>query len=162
MSDIWLIHTRTIMTLISIGRAQRLLASLEQSCTHVGLPFQGTLSIYESSLPVPVLFCLLSSLCPFWLVYPMQISLPSTVKTHSYSIPIHLRSYGHILWDQHCPSANLVAIPTCCQPPQDTTWVVNTGIGELPLCILAAWGGWVAGSAKSSTKKTLSPLSFQI
>lgn len=65
LSDIWLICARTIMTLISIGGAQRLLASLEQSCTHVGLPFLGTLSIYASSLPVPVPFLPLVLSVPF-------------------------------------------------------------------------------------------------
>lgn len=42
------------------------------------------------------------------------------------------------------------------QPPQDRRWVMGTGLGELFLCILAAWRGWVAGSAKASPKKTVS------
>lgn len=147
------------MTLISIGRVQRLLASFSKAAlmwvfdSRAHCPF---MQVYYQFLSF---FFLLSSLYPFWLVYPMQIRLPSTVKTHSYSIPTH---YGHILWGQRCPSASLVAIPTCCQPAQVTKWVVSTGAGELPLCILPAWRGWIAGSAKSSTKKTLFPLSYPI
>lgn len=149
------------MALISIGRAQRLLASLVQlhSC---GSSIPGhtvhLCKFITSSCP----FLPLSSLCPFWLAHPMQIRLFSTVRTNSYSLPTHLGSYGHIVWGQLCPSVNQGAIATCCQPPQDTKLVVSTGAGELPLCILAAWTGWVAGSAKSSTKKTLSSLSFPV
>lgn len=48
------------------------------------------------------------------------------------------------------------------QPPQDIRWVVSAGISQPLLGIPAAWRGWVARSAKSSTKKTLFPLGFTI
>lgn len=47
------------------------------------------------------------------------------------------------------------------QPPQGRRWVVSAGISQQLLGIPAAWRGWVAPSAKSSTKKTLFPLGFK-
>lgn len=107
-------------------------------------------------------FLSLSSSCPLCALsgFPhlMQIRLPFYSQNPFF---FHSCPLG-ILWTYSLGPANLVAIPTCCQSPQITKPVVSTGAGELLLCILAAWRDWVAGFAKSSTKKTLSPLSFPI
>lgn len=154
------------MTLISIGRAQCLLAGLSKavllwvSRSAAHCPFvQGHyqfLSFSPSNFSGP------------FLTYPPSVGRAASHNQSPFSFSSHPRG---ILWPCPLGPVTLKCKPggyLCLlsagvgQPPQGRRWVVSAGVSQPLLGIPAAWRGWVAPSAKSSTKKTLFPLGFTI
>lgn len=126
------------MMLISIGSAQLLPASLEQSPTHVGLYFGGVCCpLMQGHCQFLLLFSP-SSVCPFWLAHPVAhwtaFQGQRPLFTHSLHLGCKfLGSCGNTPKPAAAPSASLMASPPSCQEGRSSSlrirwWVMGTDI----------------------------------